>query len=182
MRATSIILSGVLLSFVGISGLLIQYVFAYTSLTWTVMRAMVALALLIWFTWLCVRELNQPIGTGKGLIRYLYSLLLIVFLSSLINLTVEYALFHLIDPEYKYELEETHYTRLYEHRMQRGLPPPRTLSSDEIDEKYSLYGLFELDRAVYVINFIIVLLLFPVAVLFGRLQRPDTGPSVVAKR
>jgi hypothetical protein len=128
------------------------------------------MALLIWFTWLCAQEIRHPMNTAKGLIQYLYSLLSIVFLSSFINLMCGYSLFQLIDPDYKYELAETQYMRLHDHRMEKGLPPPRPLSHREIEEKYTLAGLLRADRAVYVINVMVVCLLFPVAILFSRLS------------
>jgi hypothetical protein len=86
------------------------------------------------------------------------------------NLFLEYSIYNHLDPEYKYQLEEEEYQRVYEHRMKKGLPLNSRISNSEIEQKYGLVGLVEINQPVYVLNFVTVLLMYLVALFFNHIK------------
>jgi hypothetical protein len=54
--------------------------------------------------------------------------------------------------------------------MKKGLPLNSRISNSEIEQKYGLVGLVEINQPVYVLNFVTVLLMYLVALFFNHIK------------
>lgn len=169
MKYSFIITSSILLSLVGISALALNYAFDYSPFELIFIRGVLALFLITLFIKQYVAQATA-VNSLQGFISYFLNFISILFLSSFLNLSLEYSIYNHIDPEYKYQLEEKEYQKVYEHRMKKGLPLNSRISNSEIEQKYGLVGLVEINQPVYVLNFVTVLLMYLVALFFNHIK------------
>jgi|LakMenEpi03Aug12_release.lakeMendotaPanAssembly.Ray.scaffolds.fasta_scaffold398749_1 hypothetical protein len=169
MKYSFIITSSILLSLVGISALALNYAFDYSPFELIFFRGVLALFLIAFFIKQYVAQ-TIAVNSLQGFISYFLNFISILFLSSFLNLFLEYSIYNHIDPEYKYQLEEKEYQKVYEHRMKKGLPLNSRISNSEIEQKYGLVGLVEINQPVYVLNFVTVLLMYLVALFFNHIK------------
>lgn len=101
----------------------------------------------------------------KTFLNYLMIFAVIFYGSLLVNTSYSYIIYNIVDEDYKYEFEEALFQKTYNRRIERGLPVPVKLRDEEIEEKYSFFGLINLEGASYSLNIIFVLLFYPVGVL-----------------
>lgn len=172
MKFRFIIVSAILLSFVGISALALNYAFDYSPFEMIFVRGIIALLLIIYFIRQYVGQTNA-LNTLQGFISYFLNFISILFFASFLNLSLEYAIYNHIDPEYKYQLEEKEYQKVYDHRMKKGLPLNSRISKEEVEEKYGIIGLIEINQPVYVLNFVTVLLMYLVALFLNHIKNED---------
>lgn len=100
----------------------------------------------------------------------------VLFLSSFFNLSLEFVVFNVTDEPYKYELEEAEYERIYNHRVEKGLPTDPKMSVEEIEYKYGFAGLLNLNRTGYILNVIVSFLMYLPALFFNHIRKDIDEP------
>ncbi len=76
-------------------------------------------------------------------IQYFVTFILILSFATTIHFTVQYLMYNHLDSNYKFEEENAYYQSVRKHRVEKGLPLPKEISVDEIEEKYGFWGLIK---------------------------------------
>ena len=169
MKYQFILSSALILFFIHLIFYLLSFWFGWSSLEYDLIKigVIVIVGLILLFSYISE---NEKILSIDGFIKYYLTFILIFFMSSILNLSFKYTVHNYLDKSYKYEIAERSYQRMYDARSKRDLPIDERKSNREVEEMYSLKGLFHQGKSSYIINFIVTILGYIPLLLFLLLR------------
>jgi hypothetical protein len=118
---------------------------------------------------------SNDLKSWAGFTRFFLHIYAVFVLALVINVLFRYTIYNHVDPDYRFELAEQNYQRLYEHRLQKDLPLPDKPNRAKIIQETSFVGLVTARKTDIIALFVFALLAYLPALFFLHL-RTDLGP------
>jgi hypothetical protein len=174
MKWFFVIRAGLFLGAISLTFFALDYVFSLSEFS---VFLVVALVLII-IALLVVRDYSTGEPNLKSWFGFIYFFLNFFFVFMLaigVNILVRYAVYNHLDPDFRFARIEKSYQKLYERRIQKGLPLPDKPNPNEIVKQHSFTGLVVARKTEMVLMVILAILAYLPALFFHHLHT-DLGP------